>query len=241
MKEKTKNGLIIHGAVNIALMAIMFLCIVGCGLLSNSQAIAVFKQYNGVIYAGDENSGKVSLMINVYWGTEYILSMLDVLDEYDAKCTFFVGKTWADQNPAMVKEMFDRGHEIGNHGSYHKEHGNLGYDENVKEIKGCHDSVYGITLYSMNLFAPPGGSYNKETVRAAEDLGYKTILWTRDTIDWRDRNSSVIYERATKDLASGDLILMHPTAETLQALKPILEYIKGKKLTPDTVSNTIKG
>ena len=63
----------------------------------------------------------VSLMINVYWGTETVLKMLDVLDEYEATATFFLGGCWADDNVACVKEIAARGHEIGSHGYFHRD------------------------------------------------------------------------------------------------------------------------
>ena len=91
----------------------------------------------------------------------------------------------------------------------------------------------------MNLFAPPSGSYNKTTIEVAESLGYKTIMWTRDTIDWRDKDAKLIYNRAIKDIKGGDLILMHPTEKTRDALGEILSYIEQNNLIATTVSNTI--
>ena len=64
-------------------------------------------------------------------------------------------------------------------------------------------------------------------------------MWTTDTIDWRDKNADTVYSRATKNLKAGDLVLMHPTAHTLEALPKILEFIKGAELVCDTVTNTI--
>ena len=74
---------------------------------------------------------------------------------------------------------------------------------------------------------------------ACDNLGYKVIMWTRDTIDWRDHDADLIYQRAIKDIQAGDLVLMHPTDATLSALPQILEYIKSVGLKADTVSNVI--
>lgn len=239
-KTEKRQKYIIHGLVNLVLLGLVFICVLGCGLLTRVDAVSVYKSYRGVIYAGNENSNKVALMINVYWGTEYLEDMLDTLDKFDAKATFFVGGSWVKEYPAMLKLIYERGHEIGSHGYNHKEHGNLSLEDNLKEIQMCHDEVKKVLGIDMNLFAPPGGSYNNNTVQAAKSLGYTTILWTRDTIDWRDRNTALIIERATNNMASGDLILMHPTAATRDALESILTFMNGKKLAPDTVSNTIK-
>ncbi|MBR2908922.1 MAG: polysaccharide deacetylase family protein [Clostridia bacterium] len=239
-EKNNKWAWCVHALVNVCLVAIVFVTMAVCGYATNQEVVATFKSYNGVIYAGDQNDNKVALMINVYWGTEYLLEMLDALDKYEAKATFFVGKTWVNEFPGMLRTIYDRGHEVGNHGSYHKNHELLSYDENLREIQGCTMAVSNVITKEMTLFTPPSGSYNKHTLNAAKDLGYTTVLWTRDTIDWRDRDEELIYKRAIQDVKGGDIILMHPTMPTKEALPRILEYIKSKKLVLDTVSNTIK-
>lgn len=233
--------MLIHCLVNFCLVFIVFVVILMCGFIGEPDSISAFKEYNGVIYKGSEINGKVSLMFNVYWGTEYIEEILFTLEKQDVKATFFVGKTWVDENPDLLKKIHEFGHEIGNHGSNHKEHGKLGLEENLSEIDGCSSAVISALGVNMTLFAPPGGSYNKHTTKASNLRGYKTILWTHDTIDWRDHDRTLIFERATSEVSSGDLILMHPTKETCEALEDIVVAIKGKKLILDTVSNTIKG
>lgn len=241
-KEKETKGqkVVLHGLVSFCLVFMVFVVALMCGFVGGEDVVATFKKYNGVIYKGSETNNRVALMINVYWGTEYLEEMLAVLEKNNAKATFFVGKTWVEENPELLKKMYLAGHEIGNHGSYHKEHGRLGFEQNKKEIDDCTLAVKKVLGIEMNLFAPPGGSYNKFTISAAESLGYETIMWTHDTIDWRDQNADLIKMRATSETVSGDLILMHPTKETAKAFEDIVLAINGKKLTLDTVSNTIK-
>lgn len=238
--KKERRSVVVSLLTNICLVAVIVITFFACGLVKTEVAVTVFKSYNGVIYAGNETSGKVGIMINVYWGTEYLEDMLKTLEENNAKATFFVGGTWVQENPELLDKIYKAGHEIGSHGTHHKEHGKLSYDANKKEIQDCHDSVLRVLNINMDLFAPPGGSYNSNTVKSASDLGYKTILWTKDTIDWRDQDEELIYSRATENIQSGDLILMHPTNATRNVLDKVLKYINGKKLTLDTVSNTIK-
>ena len=68
------------------------------------------------IYSGNPDKTNISLMINVYWGTEFIPDMLEILEENEVKATFFVGGSWANKNPQMLKAIYEAGHEIGNHG-----------------------------------------------------------------------------------------------------------------------------
>ena len=67
----------------------------------------------------------------------------------------------------------------------------------------------------------------------------KTILWSKDTIDWRDKNASLVYTRATKDVKGGDFILMHPMTATADALDDILKYYETKGLETLTVSENL--
>jgi probable sporulation protein (polysaccharide deacetylase family) len=190
-------------------------------------------------YHGDTSKNNISLMINVYWGTEYIDDMLKVMDEQDIKCTFFIGGSWAADNGDVLKDIADHGHEIANHGYFHKDHKNLSRERNREEIYITERLIESICGKKTILFAPPSGSYNKLTLEIADELGYKTIMWTKDTIDWRDKNTSLIFKRATSKATNGDLILMHPTKNTLEALPDIITTLKSKGYKLVTVSENI--
>lgn len=202
----------------------------------------VFSYSNpNVVYHGDENSKKISIMINVYWGNEYINELLCILKENGVKTTFFVGGSWAVKNTEMLKKIYDDGHEIANHGYFHKDQDKLSYQQNYDEIKKCHEVVKSIIGVDMNLFAPPSGAFNKSTLEACNDLGYKAIMWTLDTIDWRDSDANIIYGRATKNIKGGNLILAHPTEHTLKALPKIISKYKAEGYTCTTVTDVIRG
>lgn len=206
---------------------------------SNYQYVFSYQNEN-VIYNGNRDSNKISLMINVYWGTEYIEDMLDVFDRYNVKTTFFVGGQWVEKEIRVLEEIIRRGHEIGNHGYFHKDQEYLDYQQNYDEINVNHQLVKSCVGINMNLFAPPSGSFNKSTIKSASDLGYKTIMWSKDTIDWRDKDANLIFSRATNNIKGGDLILAHPTEMTLKALPLILQYYKINNLNATTVSECLK-
>lgn len=191
------------------------------------------------IYHGNTDNKNVSLMVNVYWGTEYIEPMLEVLEEKGAKCTFFVGGVWASSNEELLKKIIDGGHELGNHGYNHLDHDKISKEKNEKEIYQTHEIVKALTGVEMNLFAPPSGAYNQTTLDIAKTYGYQTIMWTKDTIDWRDKNTELIYNRAINNPQNGDLILMHPTKNTLEALGDIIDFYLDKDFNIVTVSDNI--
>lgn len=236
-----RENILISVISNLVLVCMVTLIFVSCFFKGNDYLTQETgnSEYNGTVYAGDKNSKNISLMINVYWGTEYLDDMLKTLKKYNAKASFFVGGTWAKENPEMLKKIHVLGHEIGNHGYTHKEHGKLNYTKNLSEIQTCHEIVKEILGIEMELFAPPGGSYNSSTIKSAEFLNYKTIMWTRDTIDWRDKDTKLIYNRAITGMTGGDLILMHPTKNTAEALDDILRYVNSHNLIAVPVSQTL--
>lgn len=187
-----------------------------------------------------ENGVGVSLMFNVYWGTEEVYRILDILEEYDAKASFFVGGCWADDNVDCLKAIYQEGHEIGNHGYFHKDHAKLNLLANQKEIADCNRFIKLAIGTECTLFAPPSGAYNDNTLSACQMLNMKTILWSKDTIDWRDKNASLVYTRATKNIQSGDFVLMHPMPHTADALDDILKYYKNNSLKVVTVSENLQ-
>ncbi len=205
---------------------------------SNTITISGTNSYSA-IYNGNRQNNKIALMINVYENPENVVKIVDIFKENNVVGTFFVGGSWADDNQETIKYAIKHGNEIGNHGYFHKDHKKLSENENYNEIKNNHKIVYSLTGYNMTLFAPPSGSYSKTTLKVASNLNYKTIMWSKDTIDWRDSDLSLIISRATKNAENGDLILLHPKNHTVVAIKEIIKILKNKGFELTTVSECI--
>ena len=191
------------------------------------------------IYNGNVENKNVSIMVNVYENTKIVSAMVDLFNERGVKATFFVGGCWADDNAETLNKIVGSGHELGNHGYFHKDHKTLDYDKNYEEI-----SLTGIVTEALcgvkpTLFAPPSGSFSEITLEAAYDLGCKVIMWSKDTIDWRDKSSDLVFRRATQNLSNGDLVLMHPKEHTLKALPDILDYYNSVGFNAVSVSENL--
>lgn len=191
------------------------------------------------IYRGNTKNKNVSLMFNVYENTDTVNEILDILAQKKVKCTFFVGGCWADDNQKTLSRIVLEGHEIANHGYFHKDHKKLSYELNKKEIELCGTIVKALCGVQPVLFAPPSGSYSETTITVASELGYKVIMWSKDTIDWRDSDKSVIFNRATQNLANGDLVLMHPKPHTAKVLANIIDFYTNCGFSVVTVSDNI--
>lgn len=219
-KEKIFKNIVANACIALMLITFGFVAF-------NNQFNAVFT--NGLVkayYSGDVTKNNISLMINVYWGSEFLHTMLDELHDKNVKATFFIGGIWAEDNQELLNRIVNDGHEIASHGYLHKECTKISEERVQEEISLNHKLIKEMCEVEMTLFAPPSGDYNQSTIDIANMLGYKTILWTKDTIDWRDQDESLIFNRATNNAHGGDLILMHPTQMTALALPRIIDKLK---------------
>lgn len=235
MKSKRiKISLITNGILAILIIVVLSVGFIPQAVLPASSSSEIKAYYNG-----NRSKPNVSLMFNVYENTPVVLSIMNLLNERGLKATFFVGGCWADDNGDALNQLVQSGHEIANHGYFHKDHKKLSYEQNLQEIKLTGSIVNALCGVKTQLFAPPSGSFSQQTLASANELGYKVIMWSKDTIDWRDKDVSLIVKRATNKVTNGDLILMHPKEHTLKALPTILDYFDSVGLKQVKVSQNI--
>lgn len=193
-----------------------------------------------IFYKGTKDEKVLAFACNVDWGNEYIIPMLDILKENNIKISFFVTGRWAEENEELLKKIYDNGHEIGNHGYSHRDYDKLNYENNKEEIEKAHNIIKESLGIDCKYFAPPSGAYNDNTVKAATDLDYDIIMWSVDTIDWReDSTRDVIIERVTSKAHNSAIVLMHPTEETLNALPILIEKLMIDGYNIDTINNIL--
>ncbi len=190
----------------------------------------------------------LALTINVDWGEEFIPAMLDVLDQGNARATFFVTGRWAKNNPELLKLIAGKGHQIENHGYSHPHPDQLSIGANQEEIKKTESVIEGIIGKKTHLYAPPYGEKGAFGLRAAEMLGYQTILWTLDTVDWRANSTPEIIAKRILNPAkqfgikpdkAGAIVLMHPKANTVKALPIILDQLASDGYSFHTLDELI--
>lgn len=235
MKTLNKRITLITNVILIALVYVVF----AVGFLPQTEVPIYGGNQLKAIYHGNKANQTVSLMFNVYENSDVVSGILDLLNENDAKATFFVGGCWADDNEQLLKRIVSEGQEIANHGYFHKDHKKLSLEGNVDEIEKTNVMIEALCGVKPTLFAPPSGSFSSLTLEASYSQNCKVIMWTKDTIDWRDSDQSLIIKRATKNVENGDFILMHPKPHTLKALPKIIEFYKGLNFSLVTVSQSL--
>lgn len=150
--------------------------------------------------------------------------VIDVLNKYDIRATFFVLGSRAINNKNILKKMADSGMEIGNHTYNHLLL--TKYDENKirSEIEDTSEVIYSATKKRPKLLRPSYGSVNNKIKKVAN---MPIIIWDIDTLDWKYHNSKRITSRVVNKVRDGDIILMHDIySASLNALSNIIPILQ---------------
>ncbi|WP_175638888.1 polysaccharide deacetylase family protein [Metabacillus schmidteae] len=188
------------------------------------------------IYRGHPDKPMVSFIINVAWGNEYIPDMLETLNKYHVKATFFLEGRWVKENPDMAMMIVDAGHEIGNHSYTHPDMSQLSAGKIREQLSKTNEVIKSVTDVTPTWFAPPSGSFKSEVVKIADEMKMKTVMWSVDTIDWQRPEPHVLVSRVMGKVHNGALILMHPTSSTSKSLETLILSIKQKGYSFGSVS-----
>ncbi|MDD3253463.1 MAG: polysaccharide deacetylase family protein [Lachnospiraceae bacterium] len=157
--------------------------------------------------------------------------IMDILEKYNLKSTFFLTADWMRQNPEDTKTIVARGHEIGNHSVSHPSFPKLSKAHMLTQLQETHQVAKDLTDVDMCLFRFPYGDYSNAAVDAVKECGYYGIQWSVDSIDWRNEGRQIIIDRVLnhKNLGSGSIVLMHMAATyTPSALEEIIQGIQAK-------------
>lgn len=149
--------------------------------------------------------------------------ILDVLEKYSARATFFmVGKNAAD-HPDNLKRKVELGCEIGNH-TYN--HNHYGKNVTVDDIKKASNAIYKACGQYPTAFRSPGGNTTSTILKECKNENMVLYYWSLDTMDWKYRDADKVYNKVIKNVSDGDIILMHEiydsTADAVEKMVPVL-------------------
>ena len=155
------------------------------------------------IYKVGTNQKKVAISFDATWGTEYTDEILQILKEHNVRTTFFLAGYWVDKHPEYVVKIAEWGHEIGNHSYSHPHMNSLSEMGIIYELQKNGEMIRDLTGQTSTIFRPPFGEYNN-FIKTAKSIGYQTIQWSVDSSDWKNLNSTQIYERVMPQIKPGD-------------------------------------
>lgn len=172
---------------------------------------------------------------------KYTRLIVDKLNEYGAKATFFVVGNRIDASTKdAVKYLVDQGHEIAIHGYTHAVYYNKCDDARFDyELSETAKVIKQTTGVDAKLMRPIGGSITNARVKSC---GYSVIMWNVDSEDWRHKTQTqseidIIVNNVMKDVGDGNIILMHEIYEnSYQALDIILRKLTEQGYKVVTVS-----
>ncbi len=224
-----------------ALAAGLLLCAVGAVYASGTRTAEVVARKRELpIYAVDRSDNKIAISFDAAWGGDKTEKILDILDEFGVKTTFFMVDIWTQRFPGLVKEIAARGHEIGNHSATHPKMSTLSRDQIRQELDTMADNAQALTGMRPTLFRPPYGDYNNDVVLVARASGYEPIQWSVDSLDWKNKGVQPLIDRATKNVKSGDIVLFHNDSKyILDALPTILKSYREQGFTVVPISELL--
>jgi peptidoglycan-N-acetylglucosamine deacetylase len=154
--------------------------------------------------------------------------LLNLLDRYQAKATFFLIGRFVRECPALVKEAVARGHVIGNHTDTHPNLSLFTPSQIRGELRLCHDAISSVIGALPKWFRPPFGMRNPWVIPEAKKLGYRTAMWTLIPGDWLDKPAEWLIRR------------MQPIAEHAQrhsnGEKQIPRFARNDTQEPDSMT-----
>jgi peptidoglycan/xylan/chitin deacetylase (PgdA/CDA1 family) len=166
--------------------------------------------------------------------------ILDVLEELDVRAAFFLTGEQVVRHPHVAAEIARRGHTVGVHGFRHVLLSVRTPWATAGDLDRACEAVERATGAAPRLFRPPYGDATPAALLAARRRGLRTVLWSRWGRDWERRATPAsVAARATRDLAGGEVILLHDAdhystpgswAVTADALPEIVSAVRGRGL-----------
>ena len=207
---------------------------------------------SGSIWNGDRHRNVVALTFDDGPKPEFCQPILDILDKYGAKATFFVVGKEAQDNPDLIMRMENNGHEIGNHTYSHTSVKDSPVGDALSDIQKCSEVIYNITGKQPKYFRPPGGGFNQALSKGLKRMGLRTVYWSLNAGDFIDITSGdevpddfqkmadALSKKIIDNAQPGDVILLHNGSEqTVRALPVILKGLEAKGYSFVTISDLI--
>lgn len=240
-----KIAYIRHGKIKLIIFSVLILSLIIFALhnagKSAAQNVARAASVKLPIYCTDNENREIALTINCAWGADDIEDILNTLDKYQIKATFFVVGTWAEKYPEKLKMIYERGHEIGNHSYSHKLPSKSSKEQLAVEIDQCNEAVEKVIGIRPELYRAPSGDITDTVLDLAEARGMYNIKWSVDSIDWRkDMTKDNILNRVLGRTVSGSILLFHnDTQYTKEILPQIIDHLQKEDYKFVKVSSLI--
>ena len=228
----------IIGAVSLLIAFAVLAAAVG---VTDSAGVYFCKSTRTIPVYGVETDKKViALTFDAAWGADKTQGILDVMEQYGAKGTFFLVGFWIDKYEKETKAIAEAGFDIGNHSRNHLNMPKLSENEIKNEIEYVNDRVFDLTGKKPKYFRAPFGDYSNKLMTSLEELNMVGVQWSIDSLDWKGLSAKQIYERVVPKAKSGDIVLFHNNSDhVIDALPLVLSALKGQGFEFVTLSQLV--
>lgn len=172
-----------------------------------------------------------ALTFDISWGTKMPEKVFHILEKEHVPATFFVSGPWAKQNAQLVRQMAEKGYEVESHGWAHVNYTGLSSQGVQDNITKANQVIQQITGTRPTFVRPPNGDFSPRTIQAAKAVGYTTVTWGTDSLDWMNPGVETIIRRVVTRIHPGDIVLLHASdtcKQTDQALPTIIQDLRQK-------------
>ena len=193
------------------------------------------------VYSVSREDKRIALTIDAAWEDDKTPFILETLDKYGIKATFFLCGFWVNDYPDMVKAIADAGHEIGNHSMTHPHMNKLSSTQIRDELSAFESLIKSVIGRGTKLFRVPYGEYNDTVIKTLRESGYEVVQWNIDTVDWKpERSAQTILDSVLGKLKDGSIILSHNNGYKIEQYLPaLIEAAKAQGYEFVTVSELL--
>lgn len=231
----------IGAALAVLVLGLAALKIVGGGPVRSLEGVAPAastEPLRGVV----TSHKALALTFDISWGTIMPPKVIAILREAKVPATFFLSGPWAANHPEIVKELLRDGFEVESHGAAHVNFSSLSAEGVSSNIRSAGDALIALGAHP-SFIRPPNGDYSPTSLKVAAQLGYTTVIWGTDSIDWMNPGVATIEGRVLKRAHPGDIILMHASdtcKQTDLALPTIIRGLRKDGYQLLTLKNLLK-
>lgn len=155
-------------------------------------------------------------------------TLLEGLEERNARATFFLCGYRIDVYEALLQKYLSGGHELGVHSTIHTDLTKLAPEAVEQDLSQTARKIYDATGVTPKFCRPPGGAWNDTVLREAEKQGLAVALWSVDPEDWKQHSVQNVLSAMSREAGDGDIILMHDLSESsITAALNLIDYLQG--------------
>ncbi len=192
------------------------------------------------IYSVERTQKVCAISFDAAWGNEDTQTLIDILEKFHVKTTFFVVGDWVEKYPESVKSLHNAGHEVMSHSNHHDHYNSLSADQIVADVTASNERISAVTGVTPTLIRCPYGEYDDHVIAAIRSMGMEPIQWDVDSLDWKDYDADTICQRVTSRVRQGSIVLFHNAAlHTPEALPAILTCLINDGYTVVPISQLI--